>query len=348
MLARVNAAFSLQAIATKIGAKLVRGDVNFKITALCSLDAPAANALAFSRHSNLGRIKNAAAIGALIAPSNATRIDECAAPNILLVDDPQAAIFSLSNLFYEATQVASGISPHAIVDPSAQLGKNVNVGPFCVIGANCAIADDTTIHPHVVIYAGAKIGKGCTIHSGAVIREGCIVGDYNLIQNGAIIGADGFGYVLGERGLQLMPHSGHVELAAHVDVGANSCIDRAALGTTVIGLNTKIDNLAQIGHNVRVGQHSVICGQVGIAGSATIGEKVVLGGQSGIADHLSIVSGTRIAGHAGVSQSIDVPGDYAGYPTIPASRWRRASVLLARLPEILRKLDLPETKNDEG
>ena len=348
MLPRANVQIALHTIATKVGAKIARGDGDFKISALCALDEPKSNALAFSRHSNLRRIKNAESLGALIAPSNATQIDLCAVKNLLLVDDPQAALFSLSKLFYQELPIAAGVSPHAIVDPSVQIGKNVKIGAFCVIGINCTIDDDTVIHPHVVIYGGVKIGKGCTIHAGAIIREGSIIGDYNLIQNGAVIGAEGFGYVLGPSGLQLLPHSGHVILDAHVDVGANTCIDRAALGNTTIGLNTKIDNLAQIGHNVRIGQHSVICGQAGIAGSVTIGDKVVLGGQSGVADHLSIASGARIAGHAGVSQNIEAPGDYAGYPTLPASRWRRASMLMARLPQLLRKLDLQDGRDDKN
>jgi len=347
VLARANAVYSLQAIAAKIDAKLVRGSPDFKISTLCSLDSPAPNAIAFTRHPNLRRIQGADLLGALLAPINATNLDRCATANVLLVADPQSALFSLSELFYQKIDVADGINSHAVIDPSAKLGANVKVGAFCVIEANCEVGSDTVIHSHVVIYPGAKIGKGCTIHAGAVIREGSIVGDYNLIQNGAVIGAEGFGYVPGPRGLQLVPHTGRVVLDAHVDVGANSCIDRAALGTTAIGLNTKIDNLAQIGHNVQIGQHAVICGQVGIAGSAKIGDKVVLGGQSGVADHLKIVSGARIAGHAGVSKNIETPGDYAGYPTLPASRWRRASMLMARLPQILKKLDLPGEVDDE-
>lgn len=342
MLPRANAVYTVQELATKIGAKLVRGSADFKITALCSLDAPIATAAAFSRHPNLRRIKTAAQLGALIAPSAATHLEQCNAKNILLIDDPQTALFSLSQLFYEPIAVPAGISTHAVIDPSAKLAANVKVGPFCVIGANSEIGADTVIHSHVVIYAGAKVGRGCTIHAGAIIREGSVIGDFNLIQNGAVIGAEGFGYVQGPRGLQLMPHTGHVILAAHVDVGANTCIDRAALGSTTVGLNTKIDNLAQIGHNVRIGQHCAICGQVGIAGSVTIGDQVVLGGQSGVADHLHITSGARVAGHAGVTQSIEEKGDYAGYPTLPASRWRRASMLMARLPEMLRKGELKD------
>lgn len=340
MLAKPNVSFTVGQLAEKIGATVARGDSEYRISALCSLENPQPNAIAFSRNSNLRRIASLESLGALIAPLNAVYNDQVKIKNLLLVKNPQVSIISLSQLFYQPIVVAREIHPTAVIDASVNIDPDVAVGAYSVIGANCKIGAGTTIHPHVVIYAGSVIGRNCVIHAGAVVREGCTIGDNNLIQNGVVIGAEGFGYVPSTNGLKLMPHSGTVILENNIDVGANACIDRAALGETRIGENTKIDNLAQIGHNVIIGRDSLLCGQVGVAGSVEIGQRVVLGGQVGVADHMTIASDVRIAGHSGVTESIREKGDYAGYPILPASKWRRCYALLTRLPKIIKKLDL--------
>ena len=177
------------------------------------------------------------------------------------------------------------------------------------------------------------------VHSGACIREGCEIGDYGIIQNGAVVGSEGFGYVPDlELGLRHVPQTGNVKLEARVDIGANTCIDRGTAGDTHIHLGSKLDNLVQVGHNVSIGSHSILCGQVGIAGSVNIGEQVVLGGNSGVADHVDIVSGVRVAAKSGVIADIDEKGDYIGFPAQKASTWRRQLVNLKNLPKILKEL----------
>ena len=173
-----------------------------------------------------------------------------------------------------------------------------------------------------------------------MIREDCIVGSDTVIQNGAVIGADGFGYVPDkELGLAPVPQVGVVVLSDRVDVGANACIDRATLGTTLVGLGTKIDNLVQVGHNTKIGKFAILCGQTGVAGSCDIGNQVVLGGAVGVADHIQIVDGCRIAGKSVVFGNLTEKNDYAGYPARPAGEWRRSMAIVSKLGRDSRKVN---------
>lgn len=260
-----------------------------------------------------------------------------AAPMMITVKDPYRSIIKLIPRLYSPPSLPSDISPLAAIDASARIGENVAIAPFCVVGRNVEINEGTTLLPHVVIYEGARIGKHCTIHAGAVIREHCEVGDHATIQCGAVIGADGFGYYADpQRGLVPIPQIGKVTLEAKVDVGANTCIDRATFGTTKVGVGSKIDNLVQIGHNNKIGSHTVVCGQVGIAGSCTIGNQVVLGGATKIADHLSISDGVRIGGGSFVRTNVTEKGDYVGEGPLPKGQWLRVSAIIRDLPRLLR------------
>lgn len=259
---------------------------------------------------------------------------------LIQVRDPQRALIELLPLFYLKSTPGPTVHPSAVVDPSAVVAPSASVGPYCVIGARVKVGEGAVLHPHVVIYHDATIGAQAEIHSGAIIREHCQVGPEVVIQNGAVIGSDGFGYIPGPQGLEAVPQVGNVTLAARVEVGANSCIDRATLGQTKVGGGTKIDNLVQVGHNVKIGQNSILCGQVGVAGSVKIGSQVVLGGAAGVADHIKIMDGCRFASKSGVTSDITAPGDYAGFPASPATEWRRQMVALRRLPELLKKLKL--------
>ena len=206
-----------------------------------------------------------------------------------------------------------------------------------MIGAEVQIGNNVTIHPHVVIYPGTIIEDDCIIHSGAIIREYCHLKKGCVIQNGAVIGSDGFGYVPDPAlGLRAVPQVGRAVLGPLVDVGANSCIDRGALGDTSISLGTKVDNLVQVGHNVSIGEHTIVCGQSGIAGSTRIGARCVLGGSTGVGDHLNIPDDCRFGGNSGVITAIDEPGDYMGHPAIPAQQWRRQGVAVKKLPGLLK------------
>lgn len=257
----------------------------------------------------------------------------------IVCENPLLAVSQLAAVIHPAPETTFGIHPTAVVHPSAQLADGVSIGPLSVVGENVVIGERTVIHPQVVIYAGATIGRDCIVHSGAVIREHVSVGDDCVLQNGAVIGGDGFGYVsVSSSGPHRIPHVGTVILESHVDVGANTTIDRATLGQTLVQQGTKIDNLVMIGHNVQLGQRNILCGQVGISGSVNIGDDCILGGQVGVADHVNIGDRVKVSAKSGISGNTGSNVVLAGYPAQPIAGWRRREALLNRLPDLLKKL----------
>lgn len=326
----------------------VTGDPALPVAGLCSLDEPIANGLTLFRGRQgkllAGQLRgstiSAVLVGKEFSMSDAEwRGLDLPGVALIRVPDVMQALISIVPLFISPVTLTAAISPRAEIDPSARIGTSVSIGAFSVIGPRVEIGADSILHPHVVIYEGVRIGRRVTIHSGAAVRERCEIADDVVIQNGAVIGAEGFGYIPDrEFGLRSIPQIGVARLGERVEVGANSCVDRATLGSTVIGRGTKIDNLVQIGHNTKIGEFSILCGQVGIAGSVTIGDRVTLAGQAGVGDHISIAGGSRVGGMAGVTGTIEARGDYMGMPAIPAREWRRQQVLLQRLPEIVKGL----------
>jgi len=312
----------------------VEGDGSRLIEGVCSLDEPRPNCLAFVRDGRALRKSPAlAALGALLVPTTFdAAVLSAPHPALIRVPDPIGAFARLLPRFHPPILPAAGVSPRAEVHASARLGRNVSVGAFAVVGADVTVGEDSILHPHVVVYPGVRIGARCILHAGAIIREGCVLGDDLVIQNGAVIGADGFGYTPDPQiGLRTIPQVGIVELGNRVDVGANTCIDRATLGATRIGQGTKIDNLVQIGHNNQIGTWSIICGQAGLAGSSKIGNRVTIGGAAGIADHLHIADNVRLAARSGVTSSIPEAGDYGGFPAQPLRQWHRTVAAIRAL-----------------
>lgn len=331
---------TLKALAKIISAQVI-GDEQCQITGLCPFDDQQPGCLAFTKEARSSQLAAQLAqskASAFLISSEALSAVADLKKNFLVVKDPFAAIVQLIPTFYDPAPLPIGVSEKSDIHQSAKLGRNVVVGPFCSLGANVVVEDDVIIHPQVTIYPGVKIGARTIIHAGAVVREDCIIGADSIIQNGAVVGADGFGYVSdGAGGLSSIPQVGVATLSDHVEVGANSCVDRATLGSTFIGKHTKLDNLVQVGHNVRIGQSSLLCGHAGVAGSCTIGNGVIVGGHAGIADHLTIADGVRVAAKSGVTGHLLEKGDYAGYPAVPAATWRRMHVALKNLPKLLRK-----------
>lgn len=321
-----------------------------KLKTLCPLEEAGPGAICFTRRSAPAQLlqqitSNKPSV--VLIPKD-LQLDLSTVPKesiVIPVQNPFQSVLSLLPLFFSPHPPIQGISTKADIDPSVKIGKNVRIGAFCSIGALVEIADNVTIHASVTIYPGVKIGDGSVVHSGAVIREDCVLGSESVIQNGAIIGADGFGFLPdGKGGIIKVPQVGYVELGQNVEIGANSCVDRATLGKTQISESSKIDNLVQIGHNAKIGRASIICGQVGLAGSVNIGNNVIIGGGAGVADHRSIADGCRIGALAGVSSDLDQPGDYAGYPAMPASLWRRQVTFLARLAKESRRRKIEKKK----
>jgi UDP-3-O-[3-hydroxymyristoyl] glucosamine N-acyltransferase len=218
----------------------------------------------------------------------------------------------------------------AAVHASAKIGNRVAMAPGVVVGRDAEIGDDTKLGAHCIIGRGVAVGRGCKIGPHAVIGF-AYLGDEVIVQPGVIIGASGFGFISGPDGHRKIPQLGRVIVQDRVEVGANTTIDRAALGDTVIGEGTKIDNLVQIGHNTRIGRHCVIAGQVGISGSVVLGDFVAVGGMAGIADHVTIGDRARLAGLTGVAHDLEPGRDYGGIPARPIREWHRQVAYLSRV-----------------
>jgi UDP-3-O-[3-hydroxymyristoyl] glucosamine N-acyltransferase len=234
-------------------------------------------------------------------------------PRFIRVSKPHAALAKVVARWFDTPALRPGISPLASISPTASIGSNVTIGAFVTIGDDVVIGEGTTIYPNVTIYHRCKIGKRCILHSGVVI------------------GADGFGFATEGGRHHKIPQIGIVRIEDDVEIGANSAVDRAALGETVIGEGTKIDNLVQIGHNVRIGKHCLIVSQVGIGGSTELGDNVVAAGQSGISGHLKIGTGAQIGAAASVLHDVPDGTKVFGTPAIPFREYARRDVLLRRL-----------------
>ena len=272
--------------------------------------------------------------GALTAP--------CA---ILRTNDPYLAFARAVALFTPAERPAPGIDAHAAIAGDAHIGQNVSIAPFVAIGEGASVGDGTVIHPNVTIGSGARIGADCVIHSNVSIRERVTIGNRVILQNGVVIGADGYGFVRrGDGTHEKIPQVATVVIEDDVELGANTTVDRPAVGETRIRAGTKIDNLVQIGHGVTVGRNVLMAAQVGIAGSTSIGDDVTFGGQVGVGGHLAIGRGAVAVGQSGVTNSLDAGAMVAGYPAIDAREWRKASVVFRRLPELKRRIEQLEAR----
>jgi UDP-3-O-[3-hydroxymyristoyl] glucosamine N-acyltransferase len=268
---------------------------------------------------------------------------DCALP-ALRHADPRAVFTRILGLFAPGLDgvFPPGVHPTAVVHESADVGAACSIGPQVVIGPDVAIADGTRLGPHVVIERGVRIGARCLIHAQVTIREGCRLGDDIILHPGVVIGTDGFGYHPGPEGLVRIPQLGIVVLEDRVEIGANSCVDRATTGETRIGAGTKIDNLVQIAHNVRVGSHTAISAQCGISGSSEIGDGVTLGGQVGMGDHLKLGNGVKVGGKSGLTRNVPDGETVFGYPAVEFRRSFRQIALTQRLPELFERMSKVE------
>lgn len=252
---------------------------------------------------------------------------------IIRVADPYLA-FALLQRHFNPDQRSDGLRHvSAVIDATARLAGNVDIGPLAIIGGNVHIGPGSRIGAGCIVEDGASIGESCIMHSRAVLGASCELGNNVILQSGAVIGSDGFGYAwTGHEHLKI-PQTGRVLLEDGVEIGANTCIDRGAIGDTVIGRGVKLDNLIHIGHNVKIGAYSIMAGQVGISGSTVVGRGCQFGGQVGTAGHLRIGDGCKIAGQSGVIGDLEAGGTYAGMPAVPHRLWLKVSAIMLRLPE---------------
>ncbi|MBR6201478.1 MAG: UDP-3-O-(3-hydroxymyristoyl)glucosamine N-acyltransferase [Bacteroidaceae bacterium] len=263
------------------------------------------------------------------------------AATLVRVDNAYESVAKLLQLYQSMQQKRVGIDSLAFIDKTAQVGKDCYVGPFVAIGEGAEIGDGVVIHPHVTIGPNVKVGNNTEIYSNAVVYHGCVVGANCILHAGCVIGADGFGFAPTAEGYDKIPQIGNVVIEDNVEVGANTCIDRSTMGSTIIRKGVKLDNLVQIAHNVEVGQNTVMSAQVGVAGSSKVGEWCVFAGQVGIAGHLHVGDHTTMgaqAGLAGGNLARKGGATLMGYPAIEHKKFAKNMAALNSLPDLLKEV----------
>jgi UDP-3-O-[3-hydroxymyristoyl] glucosamine N-acyltransferase len=263
----------------------------------------------------------------------------------LRTNNPYLLFARAISLFYQSPHYAPGIHPTAAVSTKAKIGKNAHIGAYVAIDDDVAIGDNAVILPHVVIYRGVNIGNNFFAHAHAQIREYCTIGNNVVLQNGVVIGADGFGFAKDNNGnWEKIVQSGPTILEDNVEVQANACIDRASVGETRIGRDSKVDNLVQVGHGCAVGEHTLLCAQVGLAGSTVIGNNVILAGQVGVAGHCNIGNNVVITAQSGTHGDIEAGKMMSGSPAIESRNWARSIAVFNKLPELVKTVRELEKK----
>jgi UDP-3-O-[3-hydroxymyristoyl] glucosamine N-acyltransferase len=257
----------------------------------------------------------------------------------LRTPNPYLAFARAIDIFLPAPHYPPGIHPTAVIDPSATVGEDAHIGPFVVIGAEVTIGPGAILLPHVVIYPKAQIGKHFFAHAHSVVRESCRLGDHVILQNGAVVGSDGYGFAKEDGGTwHKITQSGVVVVGDQVEIQANSCIDRASVGNTEIASGTKVDNLVQVGHGSTVGENTLLCAQVGLAGSSHVGKNVVLAGQVGVVGHSLIGDGVIVTAQSGVPGDVAPGSVISGSPAFEHRRWMRSVAAFSRLPELVKQM----------
>jgi UDP-3-O-[3-hydroxymyristoyl] glucosamine N-acyltransferase len=263
---------------------------------------------------------------------------------MLVCSDPEMSFIKAVELLHPSRVYNARIAPQAVLEEHVSLGANVYIGPYAVIGENTQIGDGSNILANAYIGNNVKIGKNCRIFPYAVLYDDVEIGNNVIIHSGAIIGADGFGYKFRNGQHMKVPQVGNVVIGDDVEIGANTCVDRGALGSTVIGAGSKIDNLVQIGHNNKVGKGVIMCGHTGVSGSCTIEDYVILAGSAGIADHVTIGRGAVVMARAGVANDIPAGAQVFGSPAKDKKIAYKEQIALSKLPDFVKKIKLLEEK----
>ena len=334
-----NSGMKLRELAERLGAELVGSAGEVEVRGVAGIEEAGPDQVTFvanRKYAGLARTTKAAAV--IVEPEFA----EIAAAT-LRVKNPYLAFARAIEVFYQAPRYAPGVHPTAVIDAGAKIGLRAHVGAYVVVGEGCSVGDDAVLLPHVVLYPRVSVGDRFFAHAHAVVREGCRLGDDVVLQNGAVIGADGFGFAKAHEGDQAgrwvkIVQSGPAVLEDAVEVQANACVDRASIGETRVRRGAKIDNLVQVGHGSTVGENSLLCAQVGLAGSTVIGKDVILAGQVGVAGHLTVGDGAVATAQTGIPSDVAAGAVVSGYPAMDNREWLRMVAAVKRLPELLKKL----------
>ena len=333
---------NLSEIAKLIGGEIL-GDAETKVSNLNRLDMSKAGDLCFSDEIHIEDAKTCAA-SAVIIPSSYN--GEFPKPAIK-VDNPRAAFAKLLEIFTPKIEIPTGISDKAFVGKNVDIADDATVMPFAYIGDGVKIGSGTVIYPHTYIGHYATIGAQTVIYSSVTIREYCKIGSRCVIHSSAVIGSDGFGFTTTEGVHTKVPQVGNVIVEDDVEIGAHVGIDRAAMGSTIIGHGTKIDNLVHIAHNCKIGANCLIVAQTGISGSTTVGDNVTFGGQVGTVGHITIGGNSIYAARSGITKNMPEGFFGAGFPVQTHADWLRMQAALQKVPALLKKISKLEKKISE-
>ena len=326
---------TLGELATVVGGRLIGGDPALPISTAATLETVAAGGITLVDSPEKLPALEASPAAAAIVPPESGRLP---LPSIE-VADVHAAFAAVIRRFRPPRVIPrSGLSPQAVIDPSARLAADVEVHPLASVGPGCEIAAGVTIHPGVHLMAGCRIGAGTTIFPNAVLYENTVVGERCIIHAGAVLGAYGFGYKVSDGRYAISAQLGWVELGDEVEVGAGTTIDRGTYGGTTIGHGTKLDNQVMIAHNCRLGRHNMICSQVGVAGSTSTGDWVVMAGQVGVRDHVHIGDRAVLGARSGVSNDVEPGKTVLGEPAIDLRDRKLQLATMSKLPEMRKDL----------
>lgn len=333
---------SLQQLVDLVQGQL-QGDPDVEIFRVVPIDQAQAGDITFvSNPKYLQYLKNCMASAVIVAPGV-----EAPGVNLIFSQNPYLAFAKILTFLLPRDQVGKGIMPGAYVAGSAIIDAAATIFPGSVVGERVRIGAGTVVHPGVVIYADVTIGRDCILHAQSIVREGCRLADRVILQPSAVIGSDGFGFAPDGTRYYKIPQVGIVVLEDDVEIGACSCIDRAALGETRIRRGTKLDNLVQIGHNVEVGEDCIIVSQGGIAGSTKVGNHCTFGGQAAIAGHLKVGDNVMIGGRGGATGNVESNQILSGLPLMPHKQWLRATMTLPKLPEMRKDIQQLKKRLEE-
>ncbi len=329
--------FTAKQIAAYIGGEIV-GDENATVCTFAKIEEGTPGALSF-----LSNPKYTAYIyetqSSIVLVNSDFVPDKPVSATLIKTANAYESLAKLMTLYESVKPKKKGISPMASVASSATIGEDVYIGPFVYVGEKVTVGNNTIIEANVSIGDGATVGSDCIIYSNVTIYHGCQVGNRCILHAGSVVGSDGFGFAPGANGYDKIPQIGIAILEDDVEIGANTCIDRATMGATLIKRGVKLDNMVQVAHNVVIDEHTVMAAQCGVAGSTKVGSWCMVGGQAGISGHIKIGNRVKVGGHSGVTNHVQDGKSMMGYPAFEHTQFARASVIFKKLPEMYREMD---------
>ena len=342
--------FTAEQIASVIGGK-IEGDKDAKVRTFAKIEEGVEGAISFLSNPKYTHYIYDTKSSVVIVNED-VELEGTVAPTLIRVKNAYESIAQLLQIYEASKPKKTGVSPQAYISPPAKLGKDCYVGPFACIGEGTVIGDGCQIYPHAVVGDNVKMGNGCILYPNTTVYQGCKIGNNVTLHAGSVIGADGFGFAPNADGYDKIPQIGIVTIEDNVEVGANTCVDRSTMGSTVIRKGVKLDNLVQVAHNVEIGENTVMSAQVGIAGSTKVGSWCMFGGQVGIAGHITIGDKTFLGAQSGVPGSLKGGEELIGTPPMNPRNYFKSQAIFRRLPDMYKELEalkktIEELKSEE-